>query len=526
LSVDPSILEASGPEDDALPRRSALNVPLFLAVVGSAIGVLVVTLVVDIAAFSMSVAGLTDSIMHAGMSGALGSLAEVMAAVLGLSLTVVAIVVQLASQRYPARIVDLFMTDRTNITVIAFMASSCVFVVLAPVTATAEKAPLITTAAALVLTVINFGLLLPYFGHVFAFLDPHSIITRIRLSAQRRLAVARGAGSSSVELRVHQSKVSDAIDRIADNSMAAIGQFDRNLSMHTVRSIERLVCTYLESKDELPEEWASVSPGFLNTLSEEFFSDILANRTWVEAKALMEYERLTRHALANMTELVSQLAVSTRAIGEKALEVEAPEVLELTIRFFNTYIRHSLNSRNVRAAYNILDEYRHFASSILSAHPWIGVKVVRHMVYYGRTANTMGLPFVTVTAAHDVRVLCELAFDLEEVDTKAMLQLFLTLDQPSDDDSAEVALLGVRRAQSILGAFFLSRGAAEFAEQIRHDMRDEPRTRLVSTRDAILAVDERKFWEITDRGFNFDYVAPAMRPHIEEFFAPMLTHHP
>ncbi|MEM1349591.1 MAG: DUF2254 family protein, partial [Myxococcota bacterium] len=372
MSADPSMLDAPGAKDDALPKRATLNMPLFLAVVGSAIGMLVVTLALDISVSSMSVSGLTDSIMHAGMSGALGSLAEVMAAVLGLSLTVVAIVVQLASQRYPARIVDLFMTDRTNIVVIAFMASSCVFVVLAPVASTAQTAPVVTTAAALVLTVVNFGLLLPYFGHVFAFLDPHSIITRIRLGAQRSISTTQGEGVSPGALRRNQSQVSDAIDRIADNSMAAIGQFDRNLAMHTVRSIERLVCMYLVSKEQMPQAWASVRPGVLNTLSEEFFRDILMHRTWVEAKSLLEFERLMRHALANMTELVSQLAVSTRAIGEKALEVGAPEVLELAIRFFNTYIRHSLNSRNVRAAYNILDEYRHFASSILSSHSWIG----------------------------------------------------------------------------------------------------------------------------------------------------------
>jgi hypothetical protein len=223
-----------------------------------------------------------------------------------------------------------------------------------------------------------------------------------------------------------------------------------------------------------------------------------------------------------MNEVVSQIASSTRAIGEQALESEDDAALELTTQFFNTYMRHTLNSRNVRAAYNVLYEYRRFASKLLDHQPGVCVKVVKHLVYYGRTANTMGLPFVTVTVAHDVRVLCQEAFDKSTLDMEEMLRLFLTLDQPSEDEGAEVALLGVRRAQSILGAFFLERGADVLAEQIRFDMREEPASRMRKIRDDILAVEERKFWEVTDRGFNFDWVSPDLRPRIVEFFEPML----
>ena len=45
---------------------------------------------------------------------------------------------------------------------------------------------------------------------------------------------------------------------------------------------------------------------------------------------------------------------------------------------------------------------------------------------------------------------------------------------------------------------------------------------LASIRDAILAVTDRKFWEITDRGFNFDFVEPEMRKYVHEFFDPMV----
>lgn len=503
--------------DEQQERRSATT-PLFLGVVGAAIGLLIVLMLLDV-----YVLGWELALTGKGVSDALGSLAEVMAAVLGLSLTVVAIVVQLASSRYPAKIVDLFMTDPLNVLIFAFMASSCVYVVMVPVLA-GDSTPMIAAITALAITVINFGLLLPYFGHVFAFLEPNNIITQIRSRATHNISALLDRDTPSAEeVERRQWHVANALERIADNSMAAIAQSDRNLAMHTVRTIEQLVSEYLPDKPRLPHtSWGNVPSEYLSTLAKEFLDEILSDMAWVEAKALMEYERIFRKALGEMNEVVSQIASSTRAIGEQALESEDDAALELTIQFFNTYMRHTLNSRNVRAAYNVLYEYRRFASGLLDHQPSACVKVVKHLVYYGRTANTMGLPFVTVTVAHDVRVLCQEAFDKSTLDMEEMLRLFLTLDQPSEDEGAEVALLGVRRAQSILGAFFLERGADVLAEQIRFDMREEPASRMRKIRDDILAVEERKFWEVTDRGFNFDWVSPDLRPRIVEFFEPML----
>lgn len=496
-------------------RRASLNI--FGAVVGSALGALVLFLGVDALVFEA-----TPTLTAKSLAEATSPLAEVMAAVLGLSLTVVAIVVQLASSRYPAKIVDLFMTDPLNVSIFAFMTSSCVYIVVSPAFM-GEDAPMVSSVVALLLVIINFGILLPYFNHVFAFLEPNNIITQIQSRANQ--AIDSLLDTEKVDkdrVRRRQYQAANAIERIADNSMAAIGQSDRNLSMHTVRTLERFVCDYLPAKHRLPRSWAHITSDFLSTLAKEFLDEILENTTWVEAKALMEFERIFRKALGEMNELVSQIAASTRAIGEATLECHDTEARRLTIQFFNTYMRHTLNARNVRAAYNVLYEYRRFASELLQHDPTACVRVVKHLVYYGRTANAMGLPFVTVTVAHDVRVLCEEAYDRSALDMTEMLRLFLTLDQPSDDDGGEVALLGVRRAQSILGAFFMDRDAEELAEQIRFDMRDEPNSRLLKIRDDILSVDERKFWEVTDRGFNFDWVAPELRPKVIGFFEPLL----
>src|ERR1051325_6478413 len=54
------------------------------------------------------------------LQNALGNLAQVIAAVLGIAITVVSIVVQLAATRYTSRVADMFFRDRTNLAVLGF----------------------------------------------------------------------------------------------------------------------------------------------------------------------------------------------------------------------------------------------------------------------------------------------------------------------------------------------------------------------------------------------------------------------
>ncbi|MEZ4462093.1 MAG: DUF2254 family protein [bacterium] len=491
---------------------------LLLGVVGAAVGVLIVAILADIGMHDLSPSTMAATMWAAGANRTLDGLPEVLSAVLGISLTVVAIVVQLASQRYPAKIVDVFMVDRINIGVFAFMASSCVYVVLASGANVDGQLPMVSIVA-LLLAVANFGMLLPYFAHVFAFLEPTNLISEIQGQAWSKISRVNDAPQQLTRTR---EVVASALDRIADNCMAALSQSDRNLAVHSVQTLEAMTRDYSDIKAQLPPQWHAVDASYFGTLANESIEDLIEHRTWFEAKALMEFERLIRRALDEMSEVVSQIARSTRLIARSAIAHNDWASVELCVRFFNTYIRHGLNRKNVRAVYNILYEYRLFAVSLLDARPELAQRVVEHLVYYGRTANEIGLPFVTVTVAHDVRMICQAAFERGDTHLEQMLELFLRLDQPVDGKGVDVALIGVRKAQSILGAYLIRGGAADLADQIRDDMRGERSDRLKFIRDEILAVSEQKFWEITDRGFNFDYTPAEDHPSIEEFFAPML----
>ena len=458
-----------------------------------------------------------EGLTEVGLDG----LAEVMAAVLGLSLTVVAIAVQLAAQRSSAKVVDLFMRDPINAVAFGFMVLSSVYVVVLPALASGRP-PVVAIAAAYALTVVNFGLLLPYVRHVFAFLKPDNVIRTIERAASRSLARAAAGIQGTREVAAARQSVAASIERIADTCLAAIGQQDRNLALHSVRTLERLVCRHHGDRRRLPPAWAEIEPATFASLSEGFYEEIVAQGIWVEAKTLMELEHIIRRALGAMDELVSQIASSTRVIGATALEADDDEVVRMVIRFFNTFIRHGLNAGNVRAVYNILEHLRRLAVGVLRRRTELALQIADHLRYYAHRANAAGVPFVTETIAHDVRVLCQEAHEAAGVDALPFVERFLELDQRPTGAAGELALVGVRKAQAILGAFFLAQDEPALVARIQGDMRGESRERLLRIRDEILAVTERRFWEITDRGFNFDYVEPAQRRFVRDFFAPLV----
>src|SRR5258706_4956375 len=140
----------------------------------------------------------------------------------------------------------------------------------------------------------------------------------------------------------------------------------------------------------------------------------------------------------------------------------------------------------------------------------------------------MQLGFVTETVAYDVSALCEFAHSTKstrnepkdgiDLDDK-MLAMFLELDQPLRLRKQETGLQGIRKAQIKLACYYLTVGARERAQKIATDMAGEDRDRLKSIREQLGKVESKEFWEIIDRGSNFEYMPPRQKQQMETFFA-------
>jgi hypothetical protein len=199
----------------------------------------------------------------------------------------------------------------------------------------------------------------------------------------------------------------------------------------------------------------------------------------------------------------------------------------------NSYLRAALNKSAVRTAYNVLNQYRQLVEAMIRGNADdIALEGVRHMIYYGRTSYDMQLSFVTETVAYDVSALCEYAhspsLDLTRSRTgdlkrpgnldAQMLDLFLELDQPLRVKKQESGLQGIRKAQIKLACYYLAVGADDRAKKIADDMRGEDRERLQAARDHLTRVESKEFWEIIDRGRNFEYMPPKQKEQMDRFF--------
>lgn len=464
------------------------------------------------------------------LQNALGSLAQVVVAVLGIAITVVSIVVQLAATRYTPRIAEMFFRDRKNLAIMGFFVVACIDAVWVSVVVSGGFVPRVSVAVTTVVVTASLLLLVPYFAYVFAFLDPEKVIARI---GQHVLDAVLGRGPARRDrdnLDLRQAACVAGLEHLADIAVNTVAQKDKIIATGAVTALRDFAVKYSKEKRHLPSEWFTVgvrahgNPDFI-ALAPDSLRSLEQRRIWVEWKVLHHLRSVFAEALGQLPEMSHVVAIETRYIGEEALREDDREVLVLSIRYFNTYLRAAINHENVRACYNLFHQYRLLAERMMrKGHPELVLEVGQCLSYYGQTAHKAGLRFATETAAHDLAVLCERAFEHQSPCHQPLLGFFLAVDKINESPKAgkgpeEQALRGVRKAQIRLGTYYLVKGAAAQAERIVADMRGEERERLDSIRAELEHVKDKEFWEITDRGINFDYLDGARKEKLDELFA-------
>ncbi len=456
------------------------------------------------------------------LQNALGGVAQVIVAVLGIAITVVSIVVQLASTRYTPRIADMFFRDKTNLTMMGFFVVACIDAVWVSLAVGGKHVPRATVIFTGLMVTGSLLLLVPYFAYVFDFLDPEKVILRL---AYQVLEGTTGRGKRD-DLVVRQAETAAGIEHLADVAVNAVAQKDKVIASHAVAALRAVLGKYLESKRRLPPAWFEIgerirkNPEFI-ALAPDSLAEIQRQKVWLEWKTLRHFRSTFAESLIHLPEMSHVMAIETRYVGESALAAGDRPVIDVVIKFFNTYVRTALNAKDVRACYNILHQYRQLAERLLAERfDDLALEIGRHFVYYGQTALAMNLGFVTETSAYDLGTLCEHAFSRKVPCHDSLLRLFLQVDQETEQENGtqEQTLRGIRKAQLKLATFYLLQDAKPHARLIFEDMRRERPERMNSIRAELMAISTKEFWEVTDRGINFDYLDEAQRRKLDEFF--------
>lgn len=457
------------------------------------------------------------------ITDAISSLAGVVAAVLGIVITVVSIVVQLSAARF-AGITRMFLRDRVNVSTIGYYVVVCVCGVWLSVALQDDYVPRMALVAMLVLTTASIVLMVPYFGYVFWFLEPMNIIRRIRAEA---LTMAIEGTSESTVARASEAQGATllSMEELTDIASASISGKDKIIASGAVDALKDLALSYLEAKSTANPQWFKVhakiraNPDFV-AMDPESLADLELRRTWVEWKVMRQYFGIYNEALGTMRDINYLIAIDTRYIGEAAAAQGDMELVRLSYRYMNSYLRATLNARDVRTAYNVLNQYRLLVEAMMkSGQTESALEGLQHMIYYGHVGFDMKLTFVTETVAYDVSSMVQSAHALSLPVELDMLESFLELDRPLRTQSQESALVGVRKAQVKLAAYYMRHGLTARARRIADDMVDEPRERLNAIFLSLSGVKTKDFWEIIDRGRNFEFMPEEQRGQLPEFFS-------
>lgn len=494
----------------------------------------VITAALDEQGDEVSATGLVRSVLYQDLDQArntLGGLGEVMAAVLGLALTVSSIIVQLAATRFTPHITSLFFRARTNLLVLGFFVTCNVYVLWVNFSVGDTYLPRWGVLFSMLLMTASLLLLFPYFAYVFDFLDPEKIVGRIMDDGLAAATPIRGRAAEAIEAR--QSRAVEAVEHLANVGLNALQQKDKGIASDAVDALCEFGIRYGETKAAMRQDWHRIprwnrqNPDFVS-LSDDAIEDLRRRTTWLEWKIMRQYQMLFGESLGQIKDTCYLIAIDTRRLGEAAAHRGDVYALDLSIKFFNTYLRATINASDIRTAYNILHQYRQLAELVLRHEPddpgeddrleQRALQIAKFMRYYSAICYQRGLTFITEVIAHDVGTLCQIAFQRRTKIHKELLEVFLAVDERAETQEQEKTLRGVRRAQVKLATTYLRHDREDLARTISEDMSDEPPERLASIWNELRKLDTREFWEVNDRGSNFDYLTPEQKRQLPVFF--------
>jgi hypothetical protein len=249
----------------------------------------------------------------------LSNAAEVVAAVLAIAITVVAIVVELAANRYSHQITTLFLREPVNLMVLGvFVLTTVQCVWVAAVLDESGPAALVPQAGfAITLGLVTLCLLLlvPYIYFVFTFLSPISVIERICQDAYRMVIKVK---PESVDR--HQRRVEAAIDELQDVARSAIAQGDRGIAMAAVDALAGFVFDYVRIRPQLPAGWFDVTPSVAQdpdffALAPETMAEVRAQGIWLERKVFRRYLSLMIQCALNSRDVANQYPANRQRSG-------------------------------------------------------------------------------------------------------------------------------------------------------------------------------------------------------------------
>lgn len=434
--------------------------------------------------------------------------------VLAMLLATIGLAIPLTANMHTPKLIEMFLRDRTNqimLVLCAFGAANVLFVawMISP-----DFAPIWAIRFAVFGVLLGWAALIPYFFYVVRFLDPSDILRRLKEDICEQ--VEQGlAGADTEEC---QDIIHERLQQIGTIVLKSIDRADRGVVQEGIWSLKQILDYYAPKKASLPECWYKVDRKDFVGLSAEAIEIINEDRTWLEHKVLHQLYLAYQGGLPKSPDAISSISDATRVIAAKTAERGDERALMLAVRFFNNYLREAIKRKDTHAIYDLFYQYRLVARDCGEGRPELLKQFGNYFRYYSQSAAQNGMPFVSQFVSFDLSWIVRRAYESKSPAASKLLDDLLVIDHLA---YGKVVAM-VAKAKILLGGFFVEAGQTEEADRVRKNLSNAPAAELAKVGQDLLEVQERCYWEVTDRQVNFEWMAPERREKVRAFLDSLL----
>jgi hypothetical protein len=284
-----------------------------------------------------------------------------------------------------------------------------------------------------------------------------------------------------------------------------------------------LLSEYLKIREELPDGWFEVTDGVAAdadfvALSAETMAEVQERGIWLERKIFRRFMSLVGQSAVQARDVANLVGIRTQQIASEFGRTNR-SLLELSLRAFNSYLRVTINGRDPRTAYFLMNQYRLLAEQIMrDGDANTAVEIADYLKIYGQLGHSIGIPFLLESASYDVKSMIEMAYQECPAAIDPLLDCLLQLDIEIKEEQEQDSLLGVRRSQMQVATLLIANRDEARLQRVVDDLLGERMSRLERLRAVMMAEERSQYPELMDRGINFVYLEPERRQYLDVLF--------
>ena len=428
--------------------------------------------------------------------------------ILAMLLATIALAIPLTANMYTPKLIDMFIRDRINQFMLLFWAIAAAHVLWVLYMIGPEFAPLWAFWLAVGGALMGWIALVPYFFYIVRYLDPSNILARLQEDATRTIDLAL----VQADVLAAQDTLNQRLYEIGTILLKTIDRGERGVTLEGLRVMDAILNYYGERKANLPHAWFLPQREHFVGVAEDALTLLRDDRTWVEHRVMSHIFLAYQLALAKTQDVISSLSKTSRGIGLDAAKRGDAKALELSVKFFNNYLREAIKRKDLHAIYDLFYQYRGLTSSVLD-RPELVKKIARYFDIYSDLAEASGLPFAPQIVAFDLGWLVRKAYDGKSAGGTALLEAMLEVRNKT---GAEPRLLVVK-AKAILGGYFTAKELPAEAARLRDNLAEIPSTTIEQVEKELMTLEDPSFWEVTNRQMMFEWVPHEQRPTVKAF---------